>query len=94
MECNNEILGTATLLNTNIRAVYVDPLHQRRNIGKMLIRELEKRALLEKLTTLDLEASFASRKFWESLGYVVQKVDCLPVPNIQKSIYYKMAKTL
>lgn len=93
-ECNSEVLGTGTLLSTNIRRVFVNPLHQHRRIGKRLVNELERRASLEKLATLDLEASLVSRQFWESLGFVIRREDYVPVRNDQKLCYYEMVKTI
>ena len=41
---------------------------------------------------LDLSASIVSKRFYDSLGYVTQKEDYIPVRNNQKLIYYEMAK--
>jgi len=92
--CNSEVLGTGTLLGTNIRRVFISPLHQHRSIGKMLVQELERKALNEKLATLDLASSLVSRQFWESLGYVLQSEEYIPVRNDQKLYFYRMVKTL
>jgi GNAT superfamily N-acetyltransferase len=93
-ECNCEILGSGTLAGTNIRRVFVSPLYQHKGIGKMIVQKLVKKASLKKLTTLDLEASLVSRQFWESIGFVVQREDYVPVRNNQKLSYYKMVKTI
>ena len=93
-EYNCEVLGTGTLLGINIRRVFVSPLHQYKGIGKLIVRELERKASLDKLTTLELEASLVSRQFWESLGFLVEREDYVPVRNNQKLSYYKMVKTL
>ena len=93
-ECNSEVLGTGTLLGMNIRRVFINPPQQHRGTGKLIIRELEKKALLEKSVTLDLGASLVSRQFWESLGFVVQREDFVPVRNGQRLHYYRMTKTL
>ena len=68
-ESNGEILGTGTLLGTNVRRVYVNPSHQHEGIGKLIVAELERRALG---LNLDLAASLISRQFWESCGYQIQ----------------------
>ena len=93
-EYNNEILGTGTLYETNIRRVYISPRHQHKGIGRLIIQELEKKALAEKLTTLDLGASLVSRQFWESLGFVVKKEDYVPVRNNQKLHFFWMVKKI
>ena len=91
---NDEIVGTGTLYETSIRRVYISPRHQRKGIGRLIVHELEKKALTEKLTTLDLGASLVSRQFWESLGFVVHREDYVPVRNDQELHYFWMVKTI
>ena len=76
-ESNREIVGTGTLLGTHIVRVFVDPLHQHRGIGKVIVQELEREASVEESATLYLEASLVSRQFWESLGFIIQKEDLI-----------------
>ena len=94
VECNSGVVGTGTLLGTNIRRVFVNPIYQYKGIGILLVQELERKASLEKYATLDLEASLVSRQFWESLGFVIEREDYIPVKNDEKLYYYKMTKTL
>ena len=93
-ECSSEIIGTGSLSSTHISRVFVSPLYQHRGTGKLIVRELEKKALLDKSATLDLEASLVSKQFWESLGFVVQREEYIPVRNDQRLDYYRMTKTL
>ncbi len=88
------IVGTGTLSGTNIRRVFVDPRHQHRGAGKLIVRELAERASIENSPALDLEASLPSVRFWESLGFVVVRDDHIAVKNGQKLRYFKMVKTL
>lgn len=90
-ESNGEILGTGTLLGANIRRVYVNHLHQREGIGKLIVVNLEKRA---KGLYLDLAASLISLPFWESCGYQIQSEAFIPVRNDKQLRYYKMAKKI
>ena len=80
-QSDGEILGTGTLLGSNIRRVYVNPSHQHQSIGKLIVAELEKRALGEKILCLDLAASLVSRDFWASCGFLAQSEDFIPVRN-------------
>ena len=93
-EYNGEILGTGTLLGTNVHRVFVSPAHQHRGIGQLIAQELERKASLDKLAALDLASSLVSRQFWESSGFVMQKVDYVLVRNGQKLLFYRMSKTL
>ncbi len=91
---NGEVVGTGTLAGDHISRVYVAPQYQHSGIGKMIVRELENKALEEKLTTINLDGSLVSREFWESLGYSVGKEDSIPVENHQRLYLYRMSKSL
>ena len=93
-ECESDVLGTGTLFGTNIRRVFVNPLHQCKGIGRLIVQDLERRVLVGKIATLDLEASLVSRQFWESMGFTVQREDYVQVRKGQKLCYYRMIKTL
>jgi GNAT superfamily N-acetyltransferase len=93
-DCNGEILGTGTLLGTNIRRVYVNPLHQHQGIGKLIVAALEKKASREMIASIDLEASLVSKRFWESCGYQIDSENFIPLENGQKLNYYNMVKTI
>jgi N-acetylglutamate synthase-like GNAT family acetyltransferase len=93
-EREGELLGTATLFGSNIRRVFVSPRYQHSGVGKLLVRDLEKKASIKQLTVVDLEASLSSKLFWESLGFIVREADYVPVRNKRKLCYYKMFKTL
>jgi GNAT superfamily N-acetyltransferase len=93
-ESDGLILGTGTLLEMNVRRVYIDPQHQHQGIGQLIIKELERKAKSEGLEKLDLSASPKSRRFWEFMGFVFTGEFAIPVANDKKLIYYEMAKTL
>jgi len=92
LECDGKIIGTGTLLGTNIRRVFIDPSYQHKGFGKSVMYKLEKRALAKGINILDLSASLVSKRFYDSLGYVTQKEDYIPVRNNQKLNYYAMVK--
>ena len=94
VESNGKVLGTGTLLKDNIRRVFVDPAYQKRGIGKLITQELEKKASIQKIVTLNLQASLVSRRFWESQGFTIQEERYIPVRNNQKLRFYEMLKTL
>ena len=78
----------------NVRRVYIDPQHQHRGIGQLIVKKLEQKAKSERLEKLDLSASLKSRRFWEAMGFVFVAEYFIPVANDKKLIYYEMAKTL
>lgn len=94
IESGGQILGTGTLLGTNVRRVFINPEYQRQGIGKIIADKLERKAGWEGLEKLDLSASLKSRRFWEAMGYFSAGEFSLPVGNDQKLVYYEMVKTL
>ena len=94
IESGGQILGTGTLLGTNIRRVFINPQHQRQGIGKIIADKLERKAGSEGLEKLDLSASLRSRRFWEAMGFISSGEFSLPVGNDKKLIYYEMTKIL
>jgi citrate lyase synthetase len=93
-ESGGNILGTGTLLGTNIRRVFIHPAHQGQGMGRSIYHHLEKRAVQNKLPGLDLSSSLKAKEFWESLGFTIFKEFSLPVANGQKLDYFEMIKNL
>lgn len=52
-----------------IEAVYVDPDHARRGVGRAIVSELERAARIAGVATLVLDASLNALPFYEALGY-------------------------
>lgn len=91
---SGQMLGTGTLLGTNVRRVYIDPEHQRQGIGKLIYEELERKATSEGLEKLDLSASPKSRSFWAAMGFIFAGEFSIPVAHDKELIYYEMTKML
>jgi N-acetylglutamate synthase-like GNAT family acetyltransferase len=94
IEQGDNLIGTGTLLDTNVRRVFIYPTLQQRGLGKIIALELEKKARTGGLSTIDLSASIGSVKFWGNLGFELQREAFLPVDNEQKLYYYEMIKHL
>ncbi len=93
LEDEREILATGTLLETNIRRVFVDPLSQRRGYGRLIMRELEAKAVEKGLKFVDLDASLFAKNFYLDLHYVIMKHGAYPLTKNDILGYYKMAKS-
>lgn len=93
-EQNDEIIGTGTLLDANVRRVFISPKWQQYGLGKKIAWELEKRARSQGLAMIDLSASLGSRKFWENRGFEFQKEAFITVANDKKLVYFEMTKQL
>jgi GNAT superfamily N-acetyltransferase len=66
---NDGLIGTGTLLGTNIRRVFVIPYSQGMGIGTMIMAELERLAEEDRLDIVDLDSSMVSVDFYHHLGY-------------------------
>ena len=64
------LVGTGTLLGTNIRRVFVLPDEQGRGVGRMIVAELERIAAGNGVGTIELDSSTVSVEFYHRLGYV------------------------
>jgi len=93
IEFDGMIIGTGTLVGTNVRRVFIDPPYQYRGVGKSIIHELEEYALRQDITDLELYATPVSKQFWSSRGFILQEEVQIPLENNQKLSYYKMIKT-
>lgn len=94
LTCGKEIIGTGTLLGSNIRRIFVKPEYQKMGLGKRIMYELEKEALEEKVRTMDLHASLTAHSFYTTLGYQVQSEEVVRVKNGQNLRYYIMVKNM
>jgi len=93
-ESNGHMLGTGTLIDTTLKRVFVLPSHQHQGIGKLIAEELIRKAELNRLPALYLDASLVSRRFWESMGFLILRETFIPVLNDSKLRYYEMVKNL
>ena len=89
---NNRIIGTGTVVGNHILRVFVHPKFQNRDLGKLIMRKLEAKAVSNKIKAVKLDASLPSKKFYDSLGYTSKKA-FLKVENGKKLNYYKMKKS-
>jgi GNAT superfamily N-acetyltransferase len=63
------LVGTGTLVDGEIKRVFVDPEHQGRGIGRGLMERLIERARKEGRATATLDASLVSRSMYEHMGF-------------------------
>ena len=74
--------------------VFVVPEFQKLGFGKLIMHNLEEKALSTAITAVTLDASLPSKRFYDSLGYVTLEETFLEVENGKKLDYYKMEKSL
>lgn len=94
LEDGEAIIGTGTLLDRNIRRVFIDPAYQRKGLGRQVMHELEDRALANRASEVDLQTTVVSKEFYHSLGYTPVQEDHILVGNGQELAIYTMSKEL
>ncbi len=88
------ILGTGTLVDDEIKRVFVDPTVQQQGFGRRIMRQLEEAAARQGIGNVKLDASLPSRAFYDRLGYVTIEPAFRPVENGRRLDFFKMQKTL
>jgi putative acetyltransferase len=63
------IMGFSSLLEDEVRAVYVHPCFARQGVGSMLLRAVEEEAQARGIAALRLDASLTAVPFYRSHGY-------------------------
>jgi len=94
VEKNREIIATGTIVGDEIRRVFVEPAFQRQGFGKVIMRKLEAKALALRIPLVRLDASIPSKRFYDSLGYVILEETFLELKNNKRLDFYKMQRTL
>ncbi|MCL5281963.1 MAG: GNAT family N-acetyltransferase [Planctomycetes bacterium] len=88
------ILGTGTLVEDEIKRVFVDPTFQKQGFGRSIMQQLEEAATWQGTVIVKLDASLPSKAFYDRLGYITLGPAFLPVGNDRRLDFFKMQKTL
>ncbi len=91
---NNKIIGTGTLKYTHIQRVFVSPHYQGKGLGKLIMYDLENKAILNHLKLVELHSSLFAKQFYDRLGYKMFKMGKVAVENGELLYYQRMAKRL
>jgi len=94
LEQDGQIIGTGTIVDGHVMRVFVRPEYQKLGFGKIIMRNLEAKALSQGISVVKLDASLPSKKFYDLLGYVTLEETFLAVENSKRLDYYKMEKSL
>jgi len=94
LDQDGRIVGTGTVVGNEIMRVFVDPASQKCGFGKLIMQNLEEKALSQGINLVKLDASLPSKKFYDLLGYVTLEETFLEVENNKRLDYFKMQKVL
>jgi len=88
------ILGTGTIVDAEIKRVFVDPTFQKQGFGRRIVQQLEEMTARQGATIVKLDASLPSKAFYDRLGYVTVEPAFLRVGNGRRLDFFKMQKAL
>jgi len=94
LESENEILASGSIVENEIKRVFVLPEYQGMGFGKKIMRKIEETALNNGIQKVKLCASLPSKDFYLSLGYKIVQFNYIGVKNNEKLEYYDMEKEL
>lgn len=94
LDKGGRLLGTGTLVDDEIKRVFVAPAFQKQGLGRRILQHLEELATLQGARIVKLDASLPSKMFYDRLGYVTTEAAFLPVENGRRLDFFKMQKTL
>ncbi|MHC1591103.1 MAG: ribosomal protein S18-alanine N-acetyltransferase [Candidatus Helarchaeales archaeon] len=77
-EMDGEIVGFTIGINKgndfgHVISIAVDPSHQRKGLGQLLLKELCKKLACKKVELEVAESNIVARKFYEKFGFVSEK---------------------
>ncbi len=94
LELEGEIIASGSIVESEIKRVFVLPRYQGGGYGRKIMTGLEKAALRNGIRRVELCASLPSKDFYLALGYEIVRFTYLPVNNNKKLEYYDMEKYL
>lgn len=94
LESEGKIIASGSIVENEIKRVFVLPEHQGRGYGRKIMERIEKAALRNGVRRVELCASLPSKDFYLALGYRIVRATHLLVNNNKKLEYYDMEKYL
>ena len=88
------IFTTGTLVDDEIKRVFIEPGLQRHGLGRLIMQRLEEQAATLGIDTIRLDASLPAKPFYDSLGYVTTEAAFLKVENGRRLDFFRMQKTM
>ncbi len=94
LELEGEIIASGSIVENEIKRVFVLPEYQGRGYGRKIMEKIEETALNDGITRVELCASLPSKDFYLALGYEIVRFTHFLVNNNKKLEYYDMGKYL
>lgn len=94
LELDGNIIGTGSILNNEIKRMFILPEFQGKGYGSLLLKELEQEAANEGYDTVILDASLPGYSLYEKSGYTCIKYNKIVTSSKQVLCYNQMSKSL
>jgi GNAT superfamily N-acetyltransferase len=94
LEKDGKVIGTGSLVGSDILGVFVHPRLQHQGYGKAIMKELEKKAVRNAVSEVAISVSLPSRRFYESIGYKITGSYSTDVGEGQQLNYWEAKKEL
>jgi GNAT superfamily N-acetyltransferase len=88
------IIGTGTLVGSEIKRVFVLKQYQGQGIGRLIMNHLEREAASRGVEKINLCASLISKEFYDVMGYVEDKKDAIDLGGGKCLGHYLMSKVI
>jgi len=88
------IIGTGSLVESEIGGLFVTPDAQGSGVGSALMKALEYQAAQQNIAAVELDVSLPSRVFYERLGYTNFEERSIDVSENQRLNYWRASKKL
>ncbi len=88
------VIGTGSLVENEIRRMFILPGEQGKGYGKLLLQELERAAAGNSITRVELDSTLGALRLYEHLGYEVEEYRMFTVYGKDRLCYFRMGKAL
>jgi GNAT superfamily N-acetyltransferase len=92
--CDKKNVGTGTLVGSEIQRIFVCPQYQRKGIGKLVMKGLERQAKAQRIESVNLTSTATSKKFYDALGYSAMESRIFSIESGREIGYHRMTKRL
>jgi GNAT superfamily N-acetyltransferase len=91
---NNELIGTGTSYNNEIKRFFILPEYQGKGYGKKLLIELEKNIDIRKYDEIMLDSSLGAVEFYKKNKYAYKNYKTIDLSNGNYLCYLEMIKNI
>ncbi len=92
VESEGRVVGTGSLVENEIKRMFILPGEQGKGYGKRLLTELEETAVGNSIFRVELDSTLGAMRLYEHLGYEVVEYRTFTVYGKDRLCYFRMGK--